>query len=232
MKTHDMTELAGLLAAERNFPDKLLETIDEINPKLGFPERTIGPENPKDMGKIDWTAAMTQLSSWLVANRAINANSFEKRFDDLIARHVDKPNVHKFTKDEWIGMKNWGEDRLKDLCQHLGIERPDLNNWMKSKINPTDASGSESDELIREIFKREPEEGEFLPISSAYKYLARSISSIGEPKTVEENGETKIIPNPQRRTVERLLAKPERFLHLCQQYGLLKVDDNGDIKSV
>lgn len=232
MKTHENTELSVLLAIQNHFPLKVIQSMEEVERDRGFPKKTIGPENPQRMGTIDWTVAIWQIATWLVAGTII---PIDKRFEDLIARHTGNPNSpYKFTTEDWIGMKNWGKERIQELCNHLGIEPQNFYEWLKSNIQsnyPLEKAHQESDDLIRKLFHREPKEDEFLPISPAYKYLARSILGIEPPKTEVRNEETITIPNPQRKTVERLLARPERFLHLCQVYGLVK-KENDEYKSV
>ncbi len=227
MKTHKYTDLAILVATQSHFPLSIIESMEEVE-KEGFPKKTIGPENPQRMGTIDWNTAMWQLATWSVAGTIV---PIEKRFDDLIARHLGNPeSPYKFTKEEWLEMKDWGKERIKEVCNHLGIAPQDFSRWLRSNIQsnyPPEKATQESDDLIRELFHREPEENEFLPISPAYKYLARSILSIEPPTTEVKEGKTVIVPNAQRKIVEKLLARPERFLHLCQVYGLIQKDKDG-----
>lgn len=231
MKTHKYTDLSILVATQSHLPLTIIQSMEEIE-REGFPKKTIGPENPQRMGTIDWTVAMTQIASWSVAGAIIPV---DKRFEDLIARHVDNPNSpYRFTKEDWYGMRNWGRERIQQLCEHLGIEPQNFYEWLKFNIHsnyPLEKVKQESVDLIRELFHREPDEDEFLPISPAYKYLARSILNIEPPTTEVRNGETVIVPNRQRKIVERLLAHPERFLHLCQVYGLVQKADD-EYKSV
>lgn len=226
MKTHKYTDLAILVAIQNHFPLSIIQSMEEVE-KEGFPKKTIGPENPQRMGTIDWNTAMWQIATWSVAGTIV---PIDKRFDDLIARHVDNPDSpYKFTKEEWLEMKNWGKERIQEICNHLEIEPQNFHKWLRTQINlnyPPEKAKQESDDLIRELFHREPEEDEFLPISPAYKYLARSILNIEPPTTEVIDEKTVLIPNPRRKTVERLLAKPERFLHLCQVYGLIQKGNN------
>lgn len=232
MKTHQDTELAELLAIQNHFPLVVIQSIEEYTKARGFPRKTIGPENDQRPGTIDWNVAITQIASWSVAGIIV---SMDKRFEDLIARHVNVPNdPKKFTLEDFMEMKNWGKERLQELCDHLGTDPANFFEWLRTQIHsnyPLEKATQESDDLIRELFHRDPEENEFLPISTAYKYLARSILRIEPPTTQVKNGETVIVPNPQRKTVERLLARPERFLYLCQVYGLVKKEGN-EYKSV
>lgn len=222
MKTHKYTDLAILVATQSHFPLSIIQSMEEVE-REGFPKKTIGPENPQRMGTIDWNVAMWQIATWSVAGTIV---PIDKRFDDLISRHVDNPNSpYRFTREEWLEMRDWGKERIQQLSSHLGIDSSNFYDWLRSLIHsdyPTEKAKQESDDLIRELFHREPEEDEFLPISPAYKYLARSLLNIEPPKTEVKNGETITIPNPQRKVVERLLARPERFLHLCQVYELVK----------
>lgn len=231
MKTHKYTDLAILVAIQSHFPLSIIQSMEEVE-REGFPKKTIGPENPQRMGTVDWNVAMWQLATWSVAGTII---PIDKRFEDLIVRHVDNPDSpYRFTKEEWLEMRDWGKERIQEVCDHLGIESSSFYDWLRSQIHsnyPSEKSRKESDDLIRELFHRELEKDEFLPISPAYKYLARSILDIEPPKTDIRDGETVIIPNPQRKWVERLLARPERFLHLCQIYGLVQ-KDNDEYKSV
>ncbi len=227
MKTHKYTDLAILVATQSNLPLSIIQSMEEVE-REGFPKKTIGPENPQRMGTIDWNVAMWQLSTWSVAGTII---PIDKRFDDLIARHVDNPeSPYRFTREEWLEMRDWGKERIKEVCNHLGIDNSSFYDWLRSQIqsnNSSEKAEQESDDLIRELFHREPQETEFLPISPAYKYLARSILNIEPPTTEVKDEKTVVVPNPQRKMVERLLARPERFLHLCQKYGLVKKDDAG-----
>src|SRR3989344_2130456 len=95
MKTHKYTDLAILVAIQSHFPLSIIESMEEVE-REGFPKKTIGPENPQRMGTIDWNVAIWQIATWSVAGTIV---PIEKRFDDLIARHVDNPNSpYKFTK--------------------------------------------------------------------------------------------------------------------------------------
>lgn len=227
MKTHEDEELAVLVAIQSHLPLSVIKSMEDLEKPRGFPKKTIGPENPQRMGTIDWTTAMTQIAGWLVVGTIV---SIDKRFEDLIARHAGNPNSPKrYTKEEWLQLKDWGKERMQELCKYLGIEYANFNDWLRSQIQsiPPEKAKQESHDLIRELFHREPVGNEFLPISPAYKYLARSILSIEPPTTEVEDGKTIIVPNSQRKAVERLLARPERFLHLCQVYGLIKKDNEG-----
>lgn len=216
MKTHQDTELAELIAIEKHFPLSIIKSIEEYTKARGYPDKTIGPDNPQRPGTIDWGVAITQIASWSVTGTII---PMDKRFEDLIARHANVPDSpKKTTKKEWLSLQKWGKARLKELCEFLGVEQSNFCEWLRSRIQsnyPAEKARQESDDLIRELFQREPENNEFLPISPAYRYLARSILNI------------KSSPDPQRKTVERLLARPERFLHLCQVYGLVQKDRDG-----
>lgn len=228
MKAHENEELAVLVAIQNYLPLSIIKSMEDLEKPRGFPKKTIGPENPQRPGTIDWTVAMTQIAGWLVAGTIV---SVDKRFEDLMARHINNPDSPKrFTREEWLQMKDWGKERMQELYKYLGIEYSNFNEWLRSQIHsnyPPEKAKQESDDLIRELFHREPTPDEFLPISPAYRYLARSILSIEPPKTKVEDGQRITIPNPQRKAVERLLAKPERFLHLCQVYGLVQKDNNG-----
>lgn len=227
MKTHKYTDLAILVATQSHFPLSIIQSMEQVE-REGFPKKTIGPENPQRMGTIDWNVAMWQIATWSVAGTIV---PIERRFEDLIARHVNNPNSpYKFTREDWLEMRDWGKERIQQVCDHLGIDSQGFFGWLRSSIQsnyPAEKAKQESDDLIRELFHREPEEDEFLPISLAYKYLARSILSIEPPKTEVKKGVTVVVPNPQRKAIERLLKRPERFLHLCQVYGLVKKDNEG-----
>ncbi|MBU1031865.1 hypothetical protein KKE03_03020 [Patescibacteria group bacterium] len=227
MKTHTYTDLAILVATQSHLPLSIIQSMGKVE-REGFPKKTVGPENPQRIGTIDWTVAMWQLATWSVAGTIV---PIDKRFEDLIARHVDNPNSpYRFTKEDFIEMRDWGKERIQQLCGHLGIEPSNFHEWLKSNIQldyPSEKAKKESNDLIRKLFHKEPDKDEFLPISPAYKYLAGSILSIEPPTTEVKDGETITIPNPQRKTVERLLARPERFLRLCQKYGLVKKDESG-----
>lgn len=231
MKTHKYTDLSILVATQSHLPLSIIQSMEGIE-KEGFPKKTIGPENPQRMGTIDWTVAITQIASWSVVGTIV---PIDRRFDDLIARHVNNPNSpYRFTREDWIGMRDWGKERIQEVCDHLGIESSNFHEWLRSNIQsnyPSEKAKQESDDLIRELFHRKPEEDEFLPISPAYKYLARSILSIESPATEERDGKTVVVPNRQRKIIERMLAKPERFLHLCQVYGLVQKNNN-EYKSI
>lgn len=231
MKTHKYTDFAVMVAVQSRLPLAVIQSMEEIEGE-GFPKKTIGPENSQRMGTIDWTTAINQIATWSVAGTII---SIDKRFEDLISRHVGNVNSpYKFTREDWLDMRDWGKERIQEFCHHLGIEPQNFHEWLRSEIQynllPEEAK-IESDNLIKELFHREPGGDEFLPISPAYRYLARSILRIEPSNTEVRNGVTVVIPNPQRKVVERLLAKPERFLQLCQVYGLVQ-KENDDYKSV
>lgn len=225
MKGHQDVELAALLAKQAHFPRIIIQSIEEFEIARGFPEKTIGPENPQRPGTIDWTVAVTQIATWSVDGTIV---PMDRRFEDLITRHADNPDSpKKLTREDLLKIKNWGKERLQELCNHLGINPSNFYEWLRLNIQPNcppNVAKEESDSLIRELFHREPSEDEFLPTSPAYKYLARSILSIKPATTEVINGKNVVVPNPQRKNVERLLAKPERFLYLCQVYGLVKKD--------
>lgn len=226
MKTHKYTDFAILVAIKSNLPFAIIKSMEEVESD-GFPNKTIGPENPHRMGTIDWNVAIWQIATWSVAGTIV---PIDKRFEDLIARHVNNPNSpYKFTKEEWVEMRDWGKERIQEVCEHLGINSQNFYGWLITNIQTNylpEKAKQESDDLIRELFQREPKEDEFLPISPAYKYLARSILSIKLPTTEEKDGQIIIVPDRQRKIVERMLAKPELFLHLCQIYGLVSKNDD------
>lgn len=221
MEKHDDIELAELVAAKENIPLSVVQSIGNLEGRRGFPENTIGPSNPSEPQTIDWTTAITQIAGWSVTGGTVQPLS--KRFDDLIARHIGNPNSTKnITKDGYENLERWGKDRIADISRHIGIEPNDFFEWLKeSIIGSSQKAKDESDNLIRELFKKEPERQEFLPISNAYKYLARSILDINEG---DKN-------DPRKRHLERILAKPERFLHLCKMYGLVEVSDYKKFKT-
>lgn len=231
MKTHKYTDLAILVATQSHLPLSIIQSMEEVE-RDGYPEKTIGPENPQRIGTIDWNVAMWQLATWSVAGTIV---PIDKRFDDLMARHVNNPaSPYKFTREEWIKMREWGKERIQEVCDHLGTESDNFYRWLRSNVQsnyPPEKAKQESDDLIRELLQREPSVDEFLPISPAYKYLARSILGVEPPTSEIKDGETLVVPNRQRRIVERLLARPERFLHLCQVYGLVQKSNN-EYKSV
>lgn len=227
MKTHKYTDLAILVATQSHFPLSIIESMEEVE-REGFPKKTIGPENPQRMGTIDWNVAVWQIASWSVAGTIV---PIDKGFEDLMVRHIDNPDSpYKFAREDWLEMRDWGKERIQQICDHLGIGSSGFYNWLRFQIQSNyspEKAKQESDDLIRELFHREPEEDEFLPISTAYKILARRILSIEPPTTEERNGESVIIPNRQRRIVERMLADPGGYLRLCKKYGLVKEDDDG-----
>lgn len=215
MRTHEDHELAAFVAIQNHLPLSVVSSIEQIQKPRGYPKKTIGPENPQRPGIIDWNVAITQFSTWLVAGTII---PLDRRFEEMIARHVGNPESPKrYSAEEYLDLRNWGRERIRELCEYLGIEYPNFNNWLKSKIHSgysPEKAKQESDDLIRELFHREPEADEFLPISPAYKHLARSILSI-EPSR---------IPDRQRGFIEKMLADPERYLRLCQKFGLVRKD--------
>ncbi len=84
--------------------------------------------------------------------------------------------------------------------------------WLKGRIfDEEENAQSKSEELTRELFGREPESDEFVPVSPAYRYLAKSIMAIDNPDKKKE--------------VERMLEKPKVFLRAARRYGL--VTQNG-----
>lgn len=225
MKTHDDIELAEMVAVEESLPKPIIIVLDELQKSKGFPRHTIGPDNPKRLGTIDWNAAINQIASWSVAGPIV---PLEERYQDLIERHAKVPDSpKKLTKEDLKGYRDWMQDRINDLSDFFEIDPKDFHNFLRSMIQadyPKDKARVLSDNLIRELFERDPKPDEFLPVSSAFKYLAESISNIEEPEIIIEDGEKIVVPNPRRRILEQLFAKPDRFLHLCKVYGVIKED--------
>jgi len=147
----------------------------------------------------------------------------DKRFKNLKLRHIGNPNSTKnITEKGYDNLEKWGKDRIVDTSRHIGITPENFFEWLRESIvGSSQKAKAESDNLIRELFKREPEVQEFLPISSAYKYLARSILGIDEG---DKN-------DPRKRHLERVLLRPERFLHLCKMYGLIEVSNDKKFKT-
>ncbi len=222
MKTRDDIDLAVLVGVQEHLPFSIIMAIEELQKSRGAPNKTIGPENPFHPGKIDWTVALTQISSWLVDGGIV---TMEERFEDLITRHAGiKNSPKKFSKEELVALRDWGLKRLDDLCIHIGIERQNFMGWLRVEVQSnldTVEAKRKSDELIRELFSREPREGEFLPTTPAYRYIAKGLMSI-EPSEVKRiNGKEVVVKRKRRKWLETIFSRPERFLRLCTQFGLI-----------
>jgi hypothetical protein len=213
MQTHDDIELATLIAARNALPLSIIDGIESLQRERGFPDRTIGPNNrhrPQEgLEAIDWSIALTQIASWLVAG---TIQPMDKRFEDLKTRHAKTENTSKkLTIPELDNYQQWGNARVLDIAHHIGIESENFFTWLKSEIlgneNP-DIAKEKSDAMIRKLFGREPTEDEFLPISSAYRYIAESI--IGKRKN--RNGAD-------------LINNPEDALDRFVGHGVVKVED-------
>lgn len=232
MKTHDDTDLAVHQAKAGGLPDEVVVGMEEIDIKRGFPKQTIGPDNPDRPGTIDWNVALGQIASWLIADTIV---TMDYRFEDLISRHAGNPNsVKKISREKFLEMKEWGEERLTELCKFLDIQYADFYSWLKAQIHsgiPDDEARVQSDSLIRELFDRESKDGEYLPISPAYQYLARLIGKIEPPTTVNVGGNTLLVPNQQRAKIERVFARPGRFISLLKSRGIIKESDTGYVSA-
>ncbi|EKD86455.1 MAG: hypothetical protein ACD_37C00279G0002 [uncultured bacterium] len=206
MRDHTDIDLAEKLATGENLPLTVVQEIDHLRGSQGFPERTIGPNNPYSPQTIDWNDAVNQISSWSVAG---TIQPIDRRFEDLIRRHASQPDSpKKLTREELLRYEKWGKARIVDLSRHIGIDPSNFLEHLRGKLFEGVPSAQEkSDSLIRTLFKREPSESEFLPVSLPYKYLATSIMTIENPG--------------RRRVVEAMLAKPGRFLGLARGYGLI-----------
>ena len=209
METHDDMDLATVIAIRNGLPLRVVEGIESLQGSRGALEKTIGPDNPDRPGVIDWSMAITQVASWCVA-RTIQPMS--QRFDEMRQRHAGiKDSPKKLSLADYDRLQSWGEARVDTIAQHIGIEPHNFFDWLKSKIHegadPSVAKES-SDNLIRELFTRDPGENEFLPISPTYRYLATKIQAI-QPNQIElVEGETQTVRHPSRKSFDRLLRRP------------------------
>lgn len=207
MEQHDDVELATLLGSLEHLPISVVQEMEHLQYRRGFPDKTVGPANPYHPQTIDWNAAMTQIASWSVAG---TIQPIDKRFEDLIERHVGQADSpRKLTREQLLSFRDWGKDRIADVCYHIGINPDDFNNFLRRKLfEGTIDAENKSQVLIRELFGREAKDDEFLPVSSAYRYLATSIMGIDLPE--------------KKREVERMLDKPAVFLRAARRYGLIE----------
>lgn len=185
MEQHDDIELAALLGSWEHLPISVIQEIEHLQYRRGFPDKTVGPANPYHSQTIDWNAAMTQIASWSVVG---TIQPIEKRFEDLIARHVGQTDSpRKLTREQLLSFQEWGKARIADVCHHIGINPDDFNNFLSRKLfEGTTGAEDKSQDLIRELFGREAKNDEFLPVSQAYKYLATSIMGIDLPEKKRE----------------------------------------------
>ncbi len=207
MEQHDDIELAVLLGSLEHLPISVIQEMEHLQYRRGFPYKTVGPENLYRPQTIDWNAAMTQIASWSVAG---TIQPIERRFEDLISRHVGQPDSpKKLTKEQFLSFQEWGKARIADVCNRIGVNPDDFNNFLRRKLfeGTTDAE-NKSQALIRELFGRGARNDEFLPVSPAYRYLATAIMGIDLPEKKQE--------------VERMLEKPALFLRACRRYGLIE----------
>ena len=221
MEQNDDIAFAEVVAVKENIPLSVVQSIGNLDNRKGFPQNTIGPSNPNRPETIDWTTVITQVAGWSVTEGTIQP--LDKRFDDLMKRHIGNPDSTKnITIEGYENLGRWGKDRIVDISRHIGISHENFFEWLRESIVRGSEKGqNESDNLIRELFKKEPKRQEFLPISHAYKYLARSILDINEG---DKN-------DPRKRHLERILLRPERFLHLCKMYGLVEVSNDKKFKT-
>ena len=215
MKTHDDMELATFLAIQNRLPLSIILAMEELQRVRGFPAKSIGPDNQSHPGIIDWSVALTQISSWLVAGTII---PMKRRFDDLIERHTGTSQTSKkLSRTELLTYYQWGNARILDICDHIGIEFEHFHEWLRERIlvniEPIKAKEA-SDQLIQVLFNRQPNTDEFLPTSPAYKYLATTIMSMNKNGT----------KNPKRNLMEHLLCNPLHFLDLCNRFGLISAN--------
>ncbi|MDO8659804.1 MAG: hypothetical protein Q7K54_04370 [Candidatus Parcubacteria bacterium] len=206
MEQHDDVELATLLGTLEHLPLSVIQEMEHLQYRRGFPDKTVGPANLYRPQTIDWNAAMTQVAGWSVTG---TIQPIEKRFEDLITRHVGQPDSpKKLTREQLLYFQEWGKNRIADVCNHIGINSGDFNGFLRRKLfeGITDAE-NKSKNLIRELFGREAKNDEFLPVSPAYRYLSTSIMSIDLPRKQQE--------------VERMLERPALFLRAARRYGLI-----------
>jgi hypothetical protein len=216
MKTHDDIELARTMAILQGLPLPIVDGIEKLMRDRGFPYKTVGPDNRYHPNQIDWTVALTQVSSWLVAGSVV---PMKTRFDDLIARHGGQKTSKDLSKDELLAYKAWGMARLQDLCDHLGIENvADFNDWLKNRLftrfGDPEKAQEKSDQLIRQLFDKEPKAYEFLPVSPAYEYIARCLMYEGE-KQRDKTLPLKIMEG--KRLLKIFLRKPQSVLAISTQ---------------
>lgn len=216
MREHDDLELAALIASAEHLPLSVIQEIEHFQKRRGFPEKTIGPENAYNPSTIDWNGALDVISSWSVAG---TIQPIDRRFEDLINRHANVPNSpKKLTKEDLLRFKEWGKNRIADLSRYIGIDPENFTGFLKEKLfeGVSDAQ-KKSDDLIRELFHRDPLDDEFLPVFPAYKYLATSIMGIDNVQ--------------RRRVVKSMLERPEQFISLSKHYGLIRGENLNDLKT-
>lgn len=217
MLQHDDIELATLLGSLEHLPLSVIQQMEHFQSRRGFPNKTIGPDNLYRPEAIDWNGALEMIASWSVAGTIL---PIDRRFEDLIHRHANVPNSpKKLTYEDLLRYKEWGKARIDDLSRHIGVTPENFTNFLKGKLfeGVPDAQ-QKSDELIRELFKREPLEDEFLPVSPAYKYLATSIMGIDNVQ--------------RRRVVNSMLKRPEEFIRRVRRFGLIVGEDTNSLKTL
>lgn len=207
MEQHDDVELATLLGSLEHLPLSVIQEMEHLQYRRGFPDKTVGPANPYRPQTVDWNAAMTEIAGWSVAG---TIQPIERRFEDLISRHVDQPgSPRRLTCEQLLSFQAWGKERIADICHHIGIKPDDFNSFLRKKLFEGFADAeNKSKNLIRELFGREAKDDEFLPVSPAYRYLSTSIMDIDLPE--------------KKREVERMLEKPALFLRAARRYGLIE----------
>jgi len=189
MQEHDDIDLATFLAIQERLPIPIIQALEELQRARGFPFSTIGPANRYRPGTIDWTVAITQIASWSVAGTIV---PLEARFEDLLTRHAgNRKSPKKLSREELLTYKQWGEERIHDICAHIGIQPKDALGffaWLRERLDPRE----QSLELVRALFQREPTKDEFLPVSAAYQYLAKSIMAF-EQRARSKDGDEEVI---------------------------------------
>ncbi len=214
MKDHTDIDLATLIAIQEGLPLSLITTMEKIQRARGFPEKSVGPVIATSPSDIHWDPAITQIASWSVAGTII---PIEKRFEDLINRHANNLDSPKnLPKQRWLEYRNWGIQRINDLAAHIGFPIGDFHSWLRTQIHGEDPDGvakTQSDNLIKEVFHREPVADEFLPVSPAYTFLARRITSLLDPAPGQRH---------ERERLEMFMRRPQRVLELCRTYGIIQ----------
>lgn len=207
MEQHDDVELATLLGSLEHLPLSVIQEMEHLQYRRGFPDKTVGPKNPYQPQVIDWNATITQIASWSVAG---TIQPIEKRFRDLISRHIDQPDSpRKLTEDQLLYFQEWGKARISDISHHIGINPDEFDSFLRKKMfEGTPQAEKKSQHLVLKLFGRETNDDEFLPVSPAYTYLSESIMGIDVPEKKKE--------------VEAMLGKPAVFLRAARRYGLIE----------
>src|SRR6266550_1238713 len=142
-------------------------------------------------------------------------------------RHAGiKDSPKKLSLEDYDRLQLWGSARVTTIAEHIGIKPDNFFDWLKNKIHEgvePSVAREMSDNLIRELFQKEPGGNEFLPISPEYRYLAANIQATQPDQIQLVEGEDHIVRHPTRKKVDNMLKRPERILHSLERYGLITV---------